>query len=340
MKIALISKLWEETSPYSKGGTGAVVGILTEELVKRGHDVTLFATGNSKTGAKLISARKKPWAGDYSEPIEFLNIAEAFSKNYDFDVINCFVEQKACFFADVTNTPALINISYGDFTKDDISVLKKYKHLNYVSVSKGLQELLPFLNWKKNIYHGIDVQMFPFNEKPQDYMLFLGRMSPQKGPHIAINIAKKLGKKLILAGKIVEEDKKYLERFVFPYMDGKNIVYKGVANFKEKLILFKNASVMLHPIQYFEAFGMTIIESMACGTPVISFNNGAPKEIIEEGKTGFVVNTEKEMMSAVKNVYKISRSYCRQSVENKFSAKLMTEKYEKLLNSIAKNVKI
>ena len=307
---------------------------MVEELVKRGHEVTLFATGDSKTKAKLVSVKDRQWNNDYSEPIEYLNIANAFSEWKNFDIIDCHVEQKACFFADLVKTPTIVNISYGEFSPDDLLVLKRYKHLNYLSISNGLQNFLQFLNWVGNIYHGIDTTLFPFQEEKGDYLLFLGRMSPQKGPHIAIEIAKHLGKKLILAGKTVPEDKEYLDRFVFPFIDNKQIIYKGVANFEEKISLYKNALAFIHPIQYFEAFGLTIIESLACGTPVISFDNGAPREIIEDGKTGFLVKNKEEMISAIQKIDQIKRFDCRQSVENKFSSKLMVDEYEKLYKSL------
>lgn len=334
MRIAVVSKLWEETSPFSNGGTGAVVGILTEELVRRGHEVTLFATGDSKTSAKLVSVKKSPWNKDYSEPIEYLNIAQAFSQRNKFDVIDCHVEQKACFFAGITETPCLINISYGEFSNDELNILKKYKNLNFLSVSRELQSLLPFLNWIGNIHHGINSDLFTFNDRPGDYFLFLGRVSPQKGPHIAIEIAKKLNTKLILAGKMVDSDRDYLEKYILPEIDGVNIVYHGVADFKEKIELLGGAQALLHPIQYFEAFGLTLIESMVCGTPVVSFDNGAPKEIVENGKTGFVVKNTEEMISALKKIPEINRRDCRLLVEEKFSAKKMVDSYEKVFHSL------
>ena len=329
MRIAIISKLWEETSPYSVGGTGVAVGILADELVKRGHTVTLFATGDSKTEAKLVSVREKPWGNAYSEPIEYLHIAEAFSRSQEFDIIDCHVEEKACFFADLTLVPTLINVTYGEFG-DERRIFERYKHLNYVAISHALKQELPLLNWKGVIYHGINTELFSYNEHPEQYLLFLGRVSPQKGPHIAINIACTLNKKLIIAGKMSDADKPYLDTHVLPFIDGKQIQYVGIADFKTKNELYKNASALLHPIQYLEAFGLTIIEAMACGTPVISFDNGAPKEIIQDAKTGFIVTTEEQMAEAVLRLDTISRARCRERIQQHFTVEQMVDEYEKM----------
>lgn len=333
MKIGIISKLWEETSPFSVGGTGVAVGILADELVKRGHDVTLFATGDSVTKAKLVPGRDKPWGNEYSEPIEYLHMAEAFSPKYNFDIIDAHVEQKACFFADSTKTPTLINITYGEFG-DEQKVFDRYPHLNYVGISHEMKKVLPKINWVDVIYHGIDVNLFEYNEKPDDYLLFLGRVSPQKGPHIAINVAKKLGKKLIIAGKMSDADKAYLDEKVMPHIDGKQIIYVGIADFKKKVELLKNAAALLHPIQYIEAFGLTIIEAFACGTPVISYDNGAPREIIADRKTGFIVNSEEEMAEAIQDLHTISRKACRDHVEKNFTVEKMVDEYEALYKKI------
>jgi glycosyltransferase involved in cell wall biosynthesis len=333
MNIAIISKLWEETSPFSVGGTGVAVGILADELVKRGHTVTLFATGDSKTKAHLVSVREKPWGNQYSEPIEYLHISEAFSSKYHFDIIDCHVEEKACFFADAVKTPTLINVTYGEFG-DEKKVFERYKHLNYVAISHALKKVLPLINWVDVIYHGIDVNQFPYNEHPKDYLLFLGRVSPQKAPHIAINVAKKLGKKLIIAGKMADADKAYLEEKVLPYIDGKQIQYFGVAHFEQKKELYKNAVAFLHPLDYVEAFGLTLIEALACGTPVIAYDKGAPSEIIVDRKTGFIVNNEQEMIDAVQAVSTISRRVCREHVEMTFTVEKMVDQYELLYTKI------
>lgn len=334
MKIALVSKLWETTDPTSTGGTGLSVGLLANELVKRGHQVTLFATGDSKTRAKLIAVRNKKWQNDYSEPIEYLNIANAFSEHKKYDIIHTHVEQKAAFFADLVNTPTIMSLRYGEFFADELKILKKYKNLNWLTNSQALQKSLSFIKFKGFVYNGLDLESYPYTEKADNYLLFLARLSPQKGPDIAIQIAKKLGLKLILAGKIVERDKKYLAEKVFKYVDNQQIKYVGEVNFKTKIKLLKKASCLLHPNTVFEACSNVILEAQACGTPVIAYNNGSNSELIINNKTGFIVKNLNEAVTAVKKISLIKRRDCRQNTETNFTVEKMTDNYEKIYSEI------
>ena len=340
MKIAIVSKLWEETSYRSLGGTGVSIGYLVDGLVERGHNVTLFATGNSKTKAqKLVFVKERPYKNDYSEIREYRNIAEAFSRHREFDIIHCAVEHKSVVFGDLTNTPSLHSIRYGEFFEDELALLKRYKNLNFMGNSKALKKSFPFLNWKGFVYNGVDVAVFPFSKKHNEYMLYIGRISPQKGIDIAIDVAKKLNKKLILRGKIVETDREYLEKKIFPFIDGKQIIYDGEVGFKEKIRLLKNAQVLIHPVNYFEACANTIIEAMASGVPVVAFDKGSNSELIKDGKTGFVVKTKAQMIKAVRNIDKIERIDCRKRVEKYFTKDKMAEGYEKLYKKIIKDKK-
>jgi len=336
MKIALVSTLWEPASHTSTGGTGAFVGYLAEELVNRGHDVTLFASGNSKTSAKLESVTDTHFVNGFSDPLEYLNIANAFRQSEKFDIIHCNNLSRSLVFSDLTKTPSIHLLDYGEFFDHEKKVIEKYKDTaNFVTISKAMQNLID-VDWQGYVYHGIDLKRFPFNENKEDYLLFLARLTPQKGPDVAIRIAKKLGMKLILAGKKLPTDKKYLSEKVDPFIDGDQIKYMGEAEFDTKVKLFQNARCLLHPLakNYIEAFGITLIEAMACGTPVISFNRGAIPEVIEDKKTGFIVETEEGMIDAVKNIDKISKEDCRKRVEENFTVEKMTDGYEKLYSNI------
>lgn len=335
MKIAIVSKLWEATEPESTGGTGAVVGYLTEELLRRGHDVTLFASSDSRTGAKLIPGPSSlDFRARYSEPQELANIAAAFDRRHHFDIIHCHNEYKSLFFGAASATPSLHSVRFGEFFADELAVFERYRHLNFVSISQAVKNMLPALNWRGLVYNGLDFNRFQYRKQKQDYLLFLGRLSPQKGPDVAIRVAKKLNKKLILAGKKSAADTSYLQEKVEPFIDGQNIRYLGEVGFMQKVKLLAGAIALLHPAQILEAFGMTLIEAMACGTPVVAFDQGAIKEVIADGQTGFVVKTEDEMIEALGQLDKISALICRKRVEDCFSVEKMVDGYEAIYRDI------
>lgn len=338
LKIAIISKLWEDTSPFSRGGTGSSIGFLVNGLVDRGHQVTLFASGDSKTKAqKLIAVRPKHYLNDYSEVHEYENIAEAFHRAKDFDIIHCAVEHKSLFFADLVETPSLHSIRYGEFFSQELELLKKYKYLNYVAISRAVEELLPFLNWQGIIYNGVDYKEFKANKVIGDYLLFLARVSPQKGVDLAIKAALKLNMKLIIAGKISSADKKFLEKKVYPFIDGKQIIYRGEVLGEKKKKLLSDAYCLIQPNRLFEAFGNVFIEAMASGLPVVTMSKGAMSEIIDNNKTGYVVNNFSQMVSAIKKVKNINKQDCVDKVKNNFSLDKMIDSYEKLYLKIIKN---
>jgi len=337
MKIALVSKLWEETTPLSRGGTGASLGTLVNGLVEKGHKVTLFATGNSKTKAqRLISVRQKPYRGDYNEMHEYSNIATAFRRHKEFDIIHCAVEQKSVLFGGLVPTPSLHSIRYGEFFKDELNLLKSYKHLNFMGNSNAVKKYLPFLNWKGIVHNGVDISNFKFSNKTGDYLLFLGRLSPQKGIDMAIKVARRLNKRLLIAGKAVSADKEYLDKHVWPYVDGEKIVYLGEVWGKKKLKLFREAEAFLHPVNFLEACSNTVLESLASGTPVIATDNGGNKELIENNKSGFIVKNYSELLKAIKNITTIKREDCRKRVEDNFSATKMVDSYLELYEKIIK----
>lgn len=336
MKIAVVSKLWENTEKDSLGGTGAAMGNLVNGLVDRGHKVTLFATGDSKTKAQeLISVRKNPFKGDYSEIQEFENISNAFKSKKEFDLIHCAVEHKSLFFSEISNVPVLHSIRYGEFFEQELDLLRKYKNENYVGISQAIVNKFSFLNFLGFVYNGIDLNNFSFNRDKGDYFLFLARVSPQKGIAKAIEVVKKLGKKLIIAGKINSVDDKYLKENFWPYIDNEQIIYKGEVTFNEKIELLKNSLALIHPIEnFFEAFGMSLIEAQACGTPVVSFDNGSPKEVIKNGETGYVVSSFNEFIDACDNIDDIERSKCRKWVEENFTISKMIDGYENMYKKI------
>ncbi len=340
LKIAIVSKLWEETSPDARGGTGSSIGLLVNALVDKGHHVTLFASGNSRTKAqKLISVRAKHYQGDYSEIHEYANIAAAFRLADNFDIIHCAVEQKSVLFAELVKTPSLHSIRYGEFFDHELQLLKDYKNLNYVSNSLAIKKKLNFLNWQGVIYNGIDVDNFIRNKNAGEYLLYLDRLSPQKGIDIAIKVAIKLKKSLFIAGRISNTDSDFLDKKVYPFIDNKRIIYLGEVLGKEKKKLLAGACCLLHPNLVFEACSNTILEAMASNVPVIAFDSGSNKELIQDGKTGYIVNNLAQMIKATKRIDKLNRDNCSDSIIDKFSLNKMADSYEEMYYRIIKNKK-
>lgn len=335
MKIAIVAKLWERTDPRSTGGTGVSIGNLVNGLVGRGHHITLYATGDSKTRAqKLVSVRPRPYAGDYSELHEYENIAAAFRDHARFDLIHCAVEHKSVIFGGLTPTPSLHSIRYGEFFAQEKALLKKHRQLDFVANSRALIERYPFLNWRGYVHNGIDADRFPYQGKPGGYLLFLGRVTPQKGADIAIAAAKRTGKRLIIAGKTEAVDREYLDQRVFPLVDGKQIIYLGPVGFRAKLKLLRHAGVLLHPNRVFEACSNTLLEAMACGTPAVAFDRGSNRELIEPGVSGYLVRTEAALAGAIAKALVLGRARCRSHVRKNFSIERMVEGYERIYASL------
>lgn len=352
LRIAQVGTIWETTPPPLYGGTERIVYNLTEELVRRGHDVTLFATGDSKTLGKLESIYPKALYRDgipWSNPLyPLLHITNAFDKADHFDIIHMHFNTRqdyvALAIAGYIKTPTIFTIHFvmpgeNDPAKQDrLLLLKKYKNRNFVTISKA-QQTLRFLNYAGTVYNGLDFSLFKFNPKPQNYIAWLGRFCHDKGTAEAIAVAKKTGMKLIMGGKIDwanKEYKKYYEEKVKPHIDGKQIVYLGELGDKEKIELLKNAKALLNPINWSEPFGLVTIEAMACGAPVIAFDNGPVKEQIIDGKTGFIVKNVNEMAEAVGKIDKIDRAFCRDHAIKNFSAKAMAEGYEDVYMNVLK----
>ncbi|MFH1509340.1 MAG: glycosyltransferase family 4 protein [bacterium] len=362
LRIAQISTLWEKTPPSLYGGTERIASGITEELVKRGHEVTLFATGDSETSGKLESVYPRALYRDgipWTSPLyPLLHITNAMDKANQFDIIHMHFNTRQDYvslaLSKYIKTPMVFTIHFvlpGEDEKekqDRLALLKKYKDRNFISISKN-QQSLKWMNFIGTAYNGIDFSNFTFNDKPKDYLAWIGRFCNDKGAVEAIQVAKKVGKKLMMAGKIDwanPDFKKYYEEEVKPQIDGKKVEYIGEVGEKEKIDLYSNAYALLNPIKWQEPFGLVTVEAMACGTPVIAFNNGPVKEQIIEGKTGFIVpekNDKEEtnidgMAEAVGKIDSINRKDCQKQAVDKFSVESMVNSYEELYQkAIAKN---
>lgn len=325
MKIALISPIAWRTPPRHYGPWESVVSMLAEGLVKRGIDVTLFATSDSITSAKLISVVSKGYEEDKSiEPKvwESLHIAEVFERASDFDLIHNNFDFLPLSYSRLVKTPVLTTI-HGFSSKKILPVYQKYNDTSYyVSISNADRD--PSLDYVATVYHGINLKDFTLQENTGDYLLFLGRIHKDKDPVSAVHIAKRFGMKLILAGII--QDKEYYEQELKPLL-GEDAKYIGSVGPNERDKLLGGAYALLHPIFFEEPFGLSVVEAMATGTPVIAYNRGSMPELIKHGLNGFLVNNIDEAVSSLHDVPKLSRKRIRLDVERRFSMERMVDDY-------------
>jgi len=338
MRIAMLSPIAWRTPPRHYGPWESVVSLITEELVSRGHDVTLFATGDSETKTKLHAICERGYEEDHSiipKVWECLHISELFEHSEEFDIIHNNFDYLPLTYTGLITTPVVTTI-HGFSSPGILPVYIKYNSKAfYVSISDA--DRSPDLDYIKTIHHGIDLNQFDFRPEPDDYLLFFGRIHHDKGAREAIEIARACNRKLILAGII--QDDTYYHQYIKPHLDNNNVVYTGSVGPVQRNQLLGKATALLHPINFNEPFGLSVIESMACGTPVIAFNKGSMPELIENGKSGFLVNTVEEAIDAVARIKDIDRRYCRRHVEQNFTASQMVEKYIQVYETILEKIK-
>jgi glycosyltransferase involved in cell wall biosynthesis len=332
MRIAMISPIAWRTPPHHYGPWEQIVSLLTEGLWNAGIDVTLFATADSVTKAKLHAICPKGYEEDPDmdpKVWECLHISEVVEHAHEFDIIHNHFDFLPLTYSGLINT-SMITTIHGFSSHKIIPVYKKYNHtVYYVAISNADRH--PELNYLATIHHGINLDKFTYNPFPKNYLLFFGRIHPDKGTYEAIQIAKKSHKKLIIAGII--QDVTYFEEKVKPFIDD-DIRFEGSADPKKRDKLLGNASALLHPINFAEPFGLSVVESFACGTPVIAFNKGSMPEIVSNGKNGFLVSTIDEAVSAVNNINRINRSYCRKDAEMRFESNRMVQEYIQVYKKI------
>jgi len=333
MRIAQVTPLWERVPPPAYGGIELVVSLLTDELVRRGHEVTLFATGDSLTLANLESVhpraiRTDPTVKEY-QVYETLQLAHVYQRSHEFDVIHSHMGYAALPYAQFVKTPT-VHTLHGVFTADNEKMFSQARSQPYVSISDAQRKPELRLNCVATVYNGIDVDSYKFYAQPHKppYLAFLGRLSPEKGPHHAIEIAKRTGMTLKMAGKVDIVDREFYEEILAPQIDGEQIQYLGEANHVQKNTLMGGAVATLFPITWKEPFGLVMVESMAAGTPVIGMRLGSAPEVIEDGKTGFLCETVDECVAALARLGEIDRAMCRQRVIDNFSVQQMADGYE------------
>ena len=306
---------------------------LTEGLVERGYDVTLFATGDSITNAKLESVCPHGFYEDESLDAgvcQWLHISNAFEKAREFDILHSHYDFYPLTFSRLTSTPLLTTI-HGFSSEKILPVYRKYRDNYYVSISNS--DRAEGLNYVATVYNGIAVDSFDFNDAPDDYLLFFGRISYDKGTHRAIEVAKETNMTLKIAGLVADEHRAYFEKYVKPEIDGEQIQYLGMVNEETRNELFKQAYCSLHLISFAEPFGLTLVESLACGTPVIASNKGSVPEILIDGETGFIVQSSRDAINKVARIHGIRRQNCRRRAEF-FNVDRMVDGYVKVYETI------
>jgi glycosyltransferase involved in cell wall biosynthesis len=333
MRIAILSPIAWRTPPHHYGPWENVASNLTEELVKRGHKVTLYATGDSVTHAKLKAVCPTGYEEDEElipKVWESLHISNLFEEADEYEIIHNHFDFLPLTYTGMTSTPVVTTI-HGFSSPGILPVYRKYDNrVHYVSISDA--DRAPDLHYEATVYHGIKIDQFDFQPKPDDYLLFFGRIHPDKGARDAIKIARTCKKKLIMAGII--QDQPYFKKYVKPQLKTGSVEYIGSVGPNKRNSLLGNAKALLHPIHFDEPFGLSVIESMACGTPVIAFNRGSMPELVREGQNGFLASDIEEAVEAVARLKNIERTYCRKYVVQNFTVEHMVDNYEKVYKNI------
>jgi glycosyltransferase involved in cell wall biosynthesis len=333
MRIAMIAPIAWRTPPRHYGPWELVTSILTEELVALGVDVTLFATADSQTSARLDAVVPAPYNEDPSVDAkiwEHRHLAHVFEQAGHFDIIHNQADFPAHAFSGLIDTPMVTTIH--GFSSDRIlPMYKPYEHrIHYVAISEA--DRRPDLKYAATIHHGIMPGDFPFDAKGSEDLLYFGRIHPDKGTGEAITVAKRVGRRLHIYG--VVQDQGYYEREVLPHIDGDRVVYHGAVGGAVRQKALAEAHALLHLINFDEPFGLSVIEAMACGTPVIAMRRGSMAEIIEDGRTGLLVDSLDAAAAAVGRIYSIDRRTVSDAVTQRFSAGRMAQDYLTLYQSI------
>jgi glycosyltransferase involved in cell wall biosynthesis len=334
MRIAQIAPLVESVPPDRYGGTERVVASLVDELTRRGHEVTLFASGDSTSDAELVSVtetslRSDPNATDRLAP-HVGELGMAFKRAAEFDIMHCHVDYVAFPAARLSPTPAVHTLHGRLDLPDLVAVFREFDDVPLVSISDAQREPLAdfALNWAGTVYHGVRTEDYPFSAEPGRYLAFCGRMAPEKRPDLAIEVAQRAGVPLKILAKVDETDREYFSREIEPRLNQPGVEFLGEGDEARRNELLSNALALLFPIDWPEPFGLVMIEAMVTGTPVITRPRGAAPEVVADGRTGFIVESVDDLVAAVKRADTLDRHECRRHVEERFSVRRMVDDYE------------
>lgn len=340
-----IAQLVSNLNPVSSESTKAIcshVALLTNAIVNAGHEAHLYAASESLTQGMLhapsdSAAVQQTLPADIQRHYTNTLISECYLHASEYDIIHSHFTLLSSFYAGLVKTPTLISVHSP--IRDEIRpFLQRYRHLSYVSFSHAQRQQMPELNWVANIYHGVDTDRFAYHPFPKDYFLYLGRVTEEKGVHLAIEAAKAADVPLVIAGASYPAEG-YWHKNIEPEINEKTVRYVGVANVAQKIELLQGARALLFPTQYDETFGLVMIEAMSCGTPVIGWKNGSVPEVVKDGVTGFIVDSVVGMVEAIKSIDKISRQATRRRAEAYFSQNKMTQGYLRVYERIIEKAK-
>jgi glycosyltransferase involved in cell wall biosynthesis len=343
MRIAQVSPLFEAVPPKLYGGTERVVYSLTEELVAMGHDVTLFASGDSITSATLAPMREqalrldpsvKDWVATYYKMVE-----EIYRRKDAFDVIHFHIDYFPLQLFSRQKVPYLTTIHGRLDVTEFVETYGTFAHCPFVSISDSQRRPIPHLNWVRTVLHGMPANLLTPQPVKQEYAAFLGRISPEKGVDRAIRIAAKAGLPMKIAAKVDNADKEYYDTLIKPLIrDNPDVEFIGEINDAQKPAFLSGAHALIFPIDWPEPFGLVMIESMACGTPVIAFNCGSVPEVMDDGVTGFIVDDIDQAVAAVDKLHTIDRKKVRATFDRRFTSRRMAEDYVDVYEELAQPV--
>ena len=337
MRIVQLTTNFQTVDSRFGKAIGSHVGALTDGLVQRGHELHVFGPSDSQTRGEVHGVTETLKKGVVSPELAQHLSSLSISKCYEFaadnsDIVHSHFTLLSSYFAAISTVPTVISV-HSPIDEHMRTFANAFKNVRYISFSLAQRKLAPELNWYANIYHGVDTKTFVFNALPENYVLYLGRITEDKGVHHAIEAAKAAGYPLLIAGSSYPAEG-YWQKYIEPHINGASVRYVGNANLEEKIKLLQGARALLFPTQWNEVFGYVMIEAMACGTPVIGFANGSVPEIVQDGVSGFVVNDAQEMTDALLKIGTIDRDKVRQRAEQYFSLEKMISGYEKIYKRV------
>ncbi|MFA5039225.1 MAG: glycosyltransferase family 4 protein [Candidatus Omnitrophota bacterium] len=338
MQIAQVAPLFESVPPKFYGGTERIVSYLTEELVKMGHEVTLYASGDSVTRARLIPACHRALRLDKSsvDPIaDHVFLAEqVFQAAGQFDIIHSHIDYLPYPLLRRMKRPHLTTL-HGRLDIPNLqNIYKEFSEIPLVSISDFQRTPIERANWRATIYHGLPSDLYDYREGEGGYLAFLGRISPEKRVDAAIEIAKRTGIKLKIAAKVDNVDRQYFEQAVKPLLKNDGVEFIGEIGDAEKNEFLGNALALLFPVDWPEPFGLVMIEAMACGTPIIARRQGSVPEVVEEGVNGYIIKNIRGAVQAVRHIGRLSRKRCRRAFDERFTSRIMAENYLKVYEGL------